>query len=64
VGLVDGASWVRQADGVADVAVASRQHGESCHCVVGSSGGSKGGAGGAPAPPNFLISMLITVAKT
>ena len=24
----------------------------------------KGGAGGAPAPPNFLISMLITVAKT
>ena len=28
------------------------------------SGGSKGGAGGAPAPPNFLISMLITVAKT
>jgi hypothetical protein len=27
-------------------------------------GGSKGGAGGAPAPPNFLISMLITVAKT
>jgi hypothetical protein len=33
------------------------------HTVPRSRGGSKGGLG-APAPPNFLISMLITVAKT